>query len=59
MWLEIAGLKEDLVLVKSYDRAFWLRHFERKNKSCVDERFKPDDCPFDSPEKNSMLKDWF
>jgi hypothetical protein len=41
--------KDDYKLLKSFDRAFWLRHFKKPD---ID-TFKPskEECPFDDPRK--------
>lgn len=45
------------MLLKSFDRAFWLRHF----KHATDPNFQPDpDCPFKDPTMTaSFKKEWF
>jgi hypothetical protein len=48
--------KDDWVLLKSYDRAFWLRHF--KNKKA--EEFEPSHvCPFKNPTESGSIIDNF
>jgi hypothetical protein len=46
------------MLLKSFDRAFWLRHFKLR----TDEKFMPcdADCPFKDPEVTASFKpEWF
>ncbi len=52
--------KDDYFLLKSMDRAFWLRHFSSKmvNSDYVETQ-QPGGCAFGNPEENSMVKDWF
>jgi hypothetical protein len=51
--------KFEYFLLKTFDRAFWMRHFKEKNnrKYCP---YHNDDvdmgCPFDNPENTSMIK---
>lgn len=49
--------KEEWGLIKSFDRAFWLRHWKDKNNA----QFKPnEECPFQDPEVTmSFKKEWF
>eukprot|EP00818_Percolomonas_sp_WS_P001066 CAMPEP_0117450468 /NCGR_PEP_ID=MMETSP0759-20121206/8483_1 /TAXON_ID=63605 /ORGANISM="Percolomonas cosmopolitus, Strain WS" /LENGTH=562 /DNA_ID=CAMNT_0005242989 /DNA_START=300 /DNA_END=1988 /DNA_ORIENTATION=+ len=48
--------KDDWVLLKSFDRAFWLRHFKDANH----EQFKPCICPFGDPRiSGSIVSSWF
>eukprot|EP01027_Heterolobosea_sp_BB2_P012997 GEZU01018789.1.p1 GENE.GEZU01018789.1~~GEZU01018789.1.p1 ORF type:complete len:127 (-),score=12.97 GEZU01018789.1:62-442(-) len=51
--------KSEWSLLKSFDRAFWLRHFRDKQNP----RFAPldeDSCPFGDPQTTlSMKRDWF
>lgn len=49
--------KDDYYLLKSFDRAFWLRHF--KSDLHVDCKPALEGCPFDNPQSSSFLKDWF
>jgi hypothetical protein len=45
------------MLLKSFDRAFWLRHFKHQE----DSKFTPDpDCPFHDPTQTASFKrEWF
>lgn len=49
--------KDDYFLLKSFDRAFWLRHY----KSSMDTGYKPDEkgCPFKDPKDFSLKSDWY
>jgi hypothetical protein len=48
--------KEHWLLLKSFDRAFWLRSFKHKE----DPKFSPHDCPFKDPTITTSFKtDWF
>lgn len=45
--------ESDMTLLKSFDRAFWIRHFKYPNE----EQFHQANCPFDNPlNTKSMLK---
>jgi hypothetical protein len=48
--LDAAG-QDDWMLLKSYDRAFWLRHF--KNKKA--EEYEPHECPFGDPTQTGSI----
>ncbi|KAL0486422.1 hypothetical protein AKO1_011998 [Acrasis kona] len=43
--------QDDLILLKSYDRAFWLRHFKDKDQ----EKFTPHQCPFGDPQMTGSI----
>jgi hypothetical protein len=43
--------KDDWILLKSYDRAFWLRHF----KDLTDGNHQPHECPFLNPTVSGSL----
>jgi len=56
--------REDYLLLKSFDRAFWLKHFKDQKK----DKFQPlkhfetgkCDCSFGNPEETmSLVKDWW
>lgn len=49
--------KDDWYLLKSFDRAFWLRHY--KSEATV--AYKPSQvgCPMGDPKETSLCKDWF
>jgi hypothetical protein len=48
--IDLVG-KDDWVLLKSYDRAFWLRHFK-----CLEETaHQPHECPFMNPTISGSL----
>jgi hypothetical protein len=47
---------EHWLLLKSFDRAFWLRHFKLPD----DKKFTPHKCPFKDPTvTTSFKKEWF
>lgn len=48
--------QDDNALLKSFDRAFWLRHFHNTN----DANFTPHNCPFNNPDTTgSFCSSWF
>ena len=52
------GKQDDWMLLKSFDRAFWLRYFKNKKS----EAFKPctEGCPFSDPtQSGSILENFF
>lgn len=49
--------RDDYALLKSFDRAFWLRHYKNEmDKHC---KQCQDGCPFGDPKGTSLPKDWF
>lgn len=42
--------KDDFALLKSFDRAFWLRYYKHKS-----EEHKPHDCPFRDPQESGSI----
>jgi len=46
----------DWLLLKSFDRAFWLRHFKHSEAL----QYMPKECPFKDPtQTTSFKKEWF
>ncbi|KAL0484297.1 alpha motif domain-containing protein Samd12 [Acrasis kona] len=54
-YFDMGEHKDDFTLLKSYDRAFWLRHFKNRKQ----EEYKPHKCPFNNPTASGSIIDNF
>lgn len=54
--------KDDWKLLKSFDRAFWLRKFkymdQKKAKAQDMDQWEPHECPFNNPLDSGSILDW-
>lgn len=60
----IEELRNDINLIKSFDRAFWLRYNNEKKKKGINnisEELLPhsNGCPFNDPQETGSFTDWF